>query len=81
MKMSADGRARMRFAEKVVLRYYKDMGKNRGNCTWGAGILAHQGVRTQEALLRLERRILRCSPREALAFASGDPQRKSPVSK
>lgn len=52
MKMSAEARARMRFTEKVVLRYYNDMGKHRGNCTWGAGILAHKGVCSQEELLR-----------------------------
>lgn len=52
MKMSANARAHMRFSEKVMLRYYNDMGKNRGNCTWGAGILAHKGICTEEELLR-----------------------------
>lgn len=52
MKMSLGARSRMLGHEKVVLRYYNDMGKNRGNCTWGAGILAHRGVCTQEELER-----------------------------
>jgi lysozyme len=34
----------MRATEKAVYRYYNDMGKSRGHCTWGAGILAHRGV-------------------------------------
>lgn len=28
------------------------MGKSRGNCTWGAGILAHKGVCSEEELAR-----------------------------
>lgn len=52
MRMSPDARARMRVTEKAVYRYYNDMGKNRGNCTWGAGILAHKGVCSQEELER-----------------------------
>ena len=52
MRMSQDARARMRVTEKAVFRYYNDMGKNRGNCTWGAGILAHKGVCSQEELER-----------------------------
>jgi GH24 family phage-related lysozyme (muramidase) len=50
MKMSPEARARMRASEKVVMRYYNDMGKNRGNCTWGAGFLAHKGVCSAEEL-------------------------------
>jgi GH24 family phage-related lysozyme (muramidase) len=52
MRMSADARLRMRATEKVVLRYYNDMGKNKGNCTWGPGILAHKGVCNEEELVR-----------------------------
>lgn len=52
MKMSLGARSRMLGHEKVVLRYYNDMGKNKGNCTWGAGILAHRGICTQEELER-----------------------------
>jgi GH24 family phage-related lysozyme (muramidase) len=52
MKMSPEARARMRITEKLVLRYYNDMGKNKGNCTWGSGFLAHRGVCTEEELLR-----------------------------
>lgn len=52
MKMSPGARSRMLTHEKVVLRYYNDMGKNKGNCTWGAGILAHRGVCSQEELKR-----------------------------
>ena len=50
MKMSPEGRARMRATEKNVYRYYNDMGKNKGHCTWGAGILAHKGVCSEEEL-------------------------------
>jgi GH24 family phage-related lysozyme (muramidase) len=52
MKMSPEAKARMRATEKLVLKYYNDMGKNKGNCTWGAGFLAHRGVCTEEELLR-----------------------------
>lgn len=50
MKMSPEARARMRATEKAVYRYYNDMGKNKGHCTWGVGILAHKGVCTAEEL-------------------------------
>lgn len=52
MKMSPDGRARLRATEKAIYRYYNDMGKNKGHCTWGVGILAHKGVCTKEELGR-----------------------------
>lgn len=52
MKMSPEARARMRATEKAVYRYYNDMGKNKGNCTWGIGILAHKGVCSEEELGR-----------------------------
>jgi len=52
MKMSPEARARMRITEKLVLKYYNDMGKNKGNCTWGPGFLAHKGVCSEEELLR-----------------------------
>lgn len=52
MKMSPEGRARLRATEKAIYRYYNDMGKNRGHCTWGVGILAHKGVCTKEELER-----------------------------
>lgn len=52
MKMSPEARARMRATEKAIYRYYNDMGKNKGHCTWGVGILAHRGVCTKEELGR-----------------------------
>lgn len=52
MKMSPEARARMRATEKAIYRYYNDMGKNKGHCTWGVGILAHKGVCTTEELGR-----------------------------
>lgn len=52
MSMSSNARARMRVTEKAVYKYYNDMGKNKGNCTWGAGILAHRGVCSEEELIR-----------------------------
>lgn len=52
MKMSPDARARMRRRERDVFNYYDDMGPGKGNCTWGAGILAHKGVCTKEELAR-----------------------------
>lgn len=51
-KMSPEARARMRAIEKSIYRYYNDMGKNKGNCTWGVGILAHKGVCSKEELGR-----------------------------
>lgn len=50
MKISPQGRARLRATEKAIYRYYNDMGKNKGHCTWGVGILAHKGVCTKEEL-------------------------------
>lgn len=50
MKMSPEAKARMRATEKSVHKYYNDMGKNKGHCTWGAGILAHKGICTAEEL-------------------------------
>lgn len=68
MSMSPSARTRMRSTEKDKYHYYNDMGKNKGNCTWGAGILAHRGVCTVEELgtpvsaqmvgLEFERRVL-----------------------
>lgn len=50
MRMSPEALAAMRITEKVVLKYYNDMGKNKGNCTWGIGFYAHKGVCTPEEL-------------------------------
>lgn len=50
MSMSPDARRRMRATEKEVYRYYNDMGKDKGHCSWGAGILAHRGVCTEDEL-------------------------------
>lgn len=52
MHVSPEGLQRIRGTESVEYRYYNDMGKNRGHCTWGIGILAHRGVCTQEELGR-----------------------------
>ena len=49
-KMSPEARSRMRATEKAIYRYYNDMGRNKGNCTWGVGILAHKGVCSKEEL-------------------------------
>ena len=50
LKMSPDARAGMRDTEKAVYRYYNNMGKNKGHCTWGVGVLAHRGVCTADEL-------------------------------
>ena len=50
MRMSLEAKARMRSTERAVYKYYNDMGKNKGHCTWGAGILAHRGVCSEEEL-------------------------------
>jgi GH24 family phage-related lysozyme (muramidase) len=50
MSMSPEARARMRRRERDVHKYYDDMGPGRGNCTWGAGILAHKGPCTNKEL-------------------------------
>lgn len=52
MTMSPDARGRMRAIEKAMLKYYNDMGRNHGNCTWGIGFYAHKGVCTEEELKR-----------------------------
>lgn len=52
MRMSANARARMLATEKIVLNYYNDMGKNKGNCTWGPGFLAHKGVCSEDELAK-----------------------------
>ncbi|MES2164055.1 MAG: glycoside hydrolase family protein [Pseudomonadota bacterium] len=52
MKMSLAGRSNLRARERAEARYYDDMGPGRGNCTWGAGILAHKGPCTAEELKR-----------------------------
>ncbi|GAB2852308.1 glycoside hydrolase family protein [Pseudoduganella ginsengisoli] len=49
-KFSSTARTRLRLREREVYKYYDDMGPGRGNCTWGAGILAHRGPSTQEEL-------------------------------
>lgn len=49
-KISPEGRARLRATEKAIYWYYNDMGKSKGHCTWGVGILAHRGVCTEEEL-------------------------------
>jgi lysozyme len=50
MRMSPEAKGRMRTTERVMYKYYNDMGKNKGHCTWGPGILAHRGVCTTEEL-------------------------------
>lgn len=50
LSMSPTARTRMRSTEKDKYHYYNDMGKSKGHCTWGAGILAHRGVCTEEEL-------------------------------
>lgn len=50
--MSPEARQRLRDTETVQYRYYNDMGKNKGHCTWGIGVLAHRGVCTEEELGR-----------------------------
>lgn len=52
LRMSPQARQRLRDVETVQYRYYNDMGKNRGHCTWGIGVLAHRGVCTEEELGR-----------------------------
>ncbi|NHZ36430.1 lysozyme [Massilia rubra] len=52
MKISNMARVKMRQHEKVVMRYYDDMGPGRGNCSWGIGILEHRGPCTAEELAR-----------------------------
>ncbi len=50
MKMSPVARTRMRAMERAVYRYYNDMGKTKGNCTWGPGLLAHKGICSADEL-------------------------------
>jgi GH24 family phage-related lysozyme (muramidase) len=48
LSMSGEAKKRMRHREVDVYNYYDDMGPGQGNCTWGAGILAHRGPCTKE---------------------------------
>lgn len=50
MKMSPVAKGHMHATEKAVYRYYNDMGKYKGHCTWGAGFLAHKGICSEEEL-------------------------------
>ncbi|MES2161137.1 MAG: glycoside hydrolase family protein [Pseudomonadota bacterium] len=44
LRMSSAGKARLRKTEDPKHYYYDDGGRpGRGNCTWGAGTLAHKG--------------------------------------
>lgn len=52
MRMSPEAKGRLRTTERTVFKYYNDMGKDKGHCTWGPGILAHRGVCTPEELKR-----------------------------
>jgi lysozyme len=52
LNMSTQARARMRKREVDVFNYYDDMGPGKGNCTWGAGILAHRGPCTKDELAK-----------------------------
>lgn len=52
LNMSTEARARMRKREVDVFNYYDDMGPGKGNCTWGAGILAHRGPCTKDELAK-----------------------------
>ncbi|HJV02608.1 MAG TPA: lysozyme [Burkholderiaceae bacterium] len=51
LSLSAEGQRRLRRRESVR-GYYNDGGGNRGNCTYGIGILLHRGPCTSEELAR-----------------------------
>ncbi|MFC5473559.1 lysozyme [Paraherbaspirillum soli] len=48
--LSAKGRLRLVSWERLVLAYYNDGGKNKGNCTYGYGTMVHRGVCTKEEM-------------------------------
>jgi GH24 family phage-related lysozyme (muramidase) len=50
LSLSAAGILALKKHEKGVYKYYNDAGKNKGNCTYGYGTLAHYGVCTQDEL-------------------------------
>lgn len=50
MKLSTNARAKMITTERAEYRYYNDMKKLGGNCTWGIGIKAHNGPCTAAEL-------------------------------
>lgn len=52
LRMSSNALHAMRNTERVMLKYYNDMGRNKGNCTWGVGFYAHKGICTPEELER-----------------------------
>lgn len=51
LSLSAEGKRKLRRRESVR-GYYNDGGRNRGNCTYGIGILLHRGPCTPEELAR-----------------------------
>lgn len=51
LSLSTEGQRRLRRRESVR-GYYNDGGGNRGNCTYGIGILLHRGPCTAEELAR-----------------------------
>lgn len=52
MKMSQKALNAMRLTEQIMLKYYNDMGKHKGNCTWGIGFFVHKGVCSPEELAK-----------------------------
>lgn len=52
MFMSPVGKLRLLNREKKVMRYYDDMGKGKGNCTFGIGALVHRGPCTDDELAK-----------------------------
>lgn len=50
MSMSSKGRLNLQTHEHLVLGYYNDMGRHKGNCTYGYGTKVHTGICTAEEL-------------------------------
>jgi lysozyme len=50
MSISAAGILAIKKHEKKMLRYYNDLGKSKGNCTYGYGTLVHYGICTEDEL-------------------------------
>lgn len=52
LNISGDAKKKLRRREVDKYEYYDDMGPGKGNCTWGAGILAHRNPCTKEELAK-----------------------------
>lgn len=72
MNMSTVARLNLRHREKVMMKYYDDMGPGKRNCTFGIGSLVHRGpCSTQE----LATKVTDAQVEAAFSARMGDAER------